>query len=138
MNGQIDAPTEKFAVVWAVDVHLETGFFSEDAGLPVLVEMLGLNHAHRLCFHGLKTEGDDVIHALDNRAALARRGTPAGPNFTGMSSPSPPKWSPMKNPFRLKRYQIRRKCPDTTLLEGEAVLKHDHGPAGSTRRVRAG
>ena len=86
-----------------MDVHLETGFFSEDAGLPVLVEMLGLNHAHRLCFHGLKTEGDDVIHALDNRAALARKRNARGSKLhRHVIPPIAAEMVPHEEPFPVK------------------------------------
>ena len=64
---------EQFAVVWSVDVHLKTGLLSENTRLPVLVKVLRLNHPHGLCFHRLKAKGDDVVHALDDRASFARK-----------------------------------------------------------------
>ena len=92
---------EQLAVVGPVNVHLKPGLFRKHARLPVLVEVLRLNHADGLRLHGLEAEGDDVVHAFDNGAAFARkrlavRIPPAS------HPPSPPKWSPMKNPFRSK------------------------------------
>ena len=70
---KFNTAAEQFAVVRAVDVHLKTGLLSENTCLPVLIEVLRLDHPNGLSFHRLETEGDDVVHALDDRASFARK-----------------------------------------------------------------
>jgi hypothetical protein len=98
---QFYAVPEQFRIIRAVDVHLEACFVGQHPGLPVLVKVLGLNHTNGLNLHGLKTEGDDVVHPFDDGPSLAGQGHASGSKFDAhVHPPSPPKWSPMKNPFR--------------------------------------
>ena len=135
---ELHAAAEQFAVVWPVNVHLKPGLFRKHARLPVLVEVLRLNHADGLRLHGLKAEGDDVVHAFDNGAALHESGTPAGPNFTGISSPIAAEMVPHEEPFPVKALpnpaKVSRYDPSG---RGGRACKHDHGPTGSPRRLRA-
>ena len=62
---------QQLGIVRAVDVHLKIRLVCKHAGLPVLFKVLWGNHAHGLNFHGLKTEGNNVVHSFNNCASLA-------------------------------------------------------------------
>ena len=72
-----------------MDVHLEVGFVGQNAGLPVLLKMLWGDHAHRLNLHGLKAEGDDVVHAFNDCTAFAGERNARRSEFHWHSFPSP-------------------------------------------------
>ena len=64
--------TKQFRIVRSVDVHFKVGLVGQDTGLPVLFKVLRRHHSHGLHFHGLKTQGDDVIHSFDDGSTLTR------------------------------------------------------------------
>ena len=54
-----------------MNVHFEIGLVGQHACLPILLEVLGCNHADGLDLHGFETQGDDVVHSFDNGTAFA-------------------------------------------------------------------
>ena len=100
---ELHAAAEQLAVVGPVDVHLEPGLFREHARLPVLVEVLRLNHADGLRLHGLKAEGDDVVHAFDNGASFARKRDARGSELhRHLIPPIAAEMVPHEEPFPVK------------------------------------
>ena len=68
----LNLAAKQLRVVGAVNVHFEVGLVGEDTCLPVLFKVLRGHHTDRLNFHGLKTQGDDIVHSFNDGSTLTR------------------------------------------------------------------
>ncbi|GIR76852.1 MAG: hypothetical protein CM15mP78_15510 [Candidatus Poseidoniales archaeon] len=81
--------TEQFRVVRPVDVHFKVGLVGEHAGLPVLLKVLGGDHADGLHLHGLETQRNDVVHPFHDGATFAGKRNTSRTKFDCHPFPSP-------------------------------------------------
>ena len=68
----LNLAAKQFRIVGAVNVHLEIGLVGQYTSLPVLFKVLRGHHSDRLHFHGLKTQGDDIVHSFNDGSTLTR------------------------------------------------------------------